>query len=74
MPVLLFVAYFLDLALTGDIAWSIHLWLGATVLASVMGLLVSYLLVPPATVLAVRRLRGSTGHAMGPFSAPSSES
>ena len=47
-PVVLYLLYFLVLGLTQGVAWSIHLWLGATVLAGVVGLLLSYCFVPPA--------------------------
>ena len=42
------VVYFAVLfALKGTIAWSVHLWTGAIVMAGIVGLLLSYLLVPP---------------------------
>ena len=47
-PALVYVFYFLTLALTGGIGWTVHFWLGSTVLAGTVGLLLSYLLVPPA--------------------------
>ncbi|MEZ4640702.1 MAG: hypothetical protein R2873_36400 [Caldilineaceae bacterium] len=47
-PVLLFGAYFGVLELTEGIGWSIHLWTGAVFLTGVAGLLLSYLLMPPA--------------------------
>jgi len=47
-PALVYVFYFLTLALTGGIGWTVHFWLGSTVLAGAVGLLLSYLLVPPA--------------------------
>jgi hypothetical protein len=34
-------------ALKGPIGWSVHLWTGAIVMAGIVGLLLSYLLVPP---------------------------
>ena len=40
-------SYFLDLMLTHGIIWSIHLWLGSCVMAGIVGLVLSYLLVPP---------------------------
>ncbi len=48
VPTLVYVFYFLTLALTGGIGWTVHFWLGSTVLAGAVGLLLSYLLVPPA--------------------------
>jgi hypothetical protein len=47
-PFLLFGAYFGVLHLTEGIGWSIHLWTGAVFLTGVTGLLLSYLLMPPA--------------------------
>ncbi len=47
-PFLLFAAYFGVLELTEGIGWSIHLWTGAVFLTGVTGLLLSYLLMPPA--------------------------
>ena len=39
---------FLGLQLTGGIGWSIHLWLGSIVVAGIVGLLLSFLVVPPS--------------------------
>jgi hypothetical protein len=47
VPASLFGLYFLALALTGGIAWTVHLWAGAIALAGVVGLLLSYLVAPP---------------------------
>jgi Tol biopolymer transport system component len=47
VPLVFYGLYFLDLLLTNGIGWSIHLWMGSAVLAGVVGLLLSYLLVPP---------------------------
>jgi hypothetical protein len=47
-PFLLFGAYFGVLEPTEGIGWSIHLWTGAVFLTGVTGLLLSYLLLPPA--------------------------
>ncbi|GAC1342421.1 MAG: hypothetical protein NVS4B7_01760 [Ktedonobacteraceae bacterium] len=47
VPTILYIFYFLDLTLTDGIVWSIHLWLGSCILAGVVGLVLSYLLVPP---------------------------
>lgn len=46
-PAILYALYFLALFLTSGIWWSIHLWAGAIFLAGVVGLLLSYLLMPP---------------------------
>jgi hypothetical protein len=39
-----FVLYHLTIALTGSLIWSIHLWLGASVMSGMLGVLVAYLL------------------------------
>ncbi len=41
------LCYFVDLMLTTGIVWTIHLWLGSCIMAGVVGLMLSYLLVPP---------------------------
>lgn len=47
VPLLMYLVYFLTLLLSGyTIYWSIHLWLGASFLAGIVGLLVSLLVVP----------------------------
>ncbi len=43
VPVILYLLYFLDLVLTTGIPWSIHLWLGSTIMAGIVGILLSYL-------------------------------
>jgi hypothetical protein len=35
--------------------WSIHLWLGSCILAGIVGLLLSYLLVPPQKPVEIAR-------------------
>ena len=47
IPVIVYASYFLSLQVTTGIGWSIHLWLGTIVVAGVIGLLMSYLVVPP---------------------------
>ncbi|KPV54413.1 hypothetical protein SE17_03905 [Kouleothrix aurantiaca] len=47
VPAILYTLYFLTLMLTVGIAWSTHLWVGAIVLAGIVGLLLSYLVLPP---------------------------
>ncbi|HET8852577.1 MAG TPA: LpqB family beta-propeller domain-containing protein [Ktedonobacteraceae bacterium] len=49
IPVAFYGLYFLDLLLTNGVAWSVNLWMGSIVLSGVIGLLLSYLLVPPIT-------------------------
>jgi hypothetical protein len=46
LPVVLYSFYFLALLVTQRIGWSIHLWLGAMVMAGIGGLLLSYLIMP----------------------------
>jgi hypothetical protein len=47
VPAFYYLCYFLTLMITGGITWSIHLWLGSSVIVGVLGLVLSYLLVPP---------------------------
>ncbi|MBV9230013.1 MAG: PD40 domain-containing protein [Chloroflexi bacterium] len=49
VPLVFYSLYFLTLLLTVGIGWSVHLWGGIIVLSGVVGLLLSYLLVPPLT-------------------------
>jgi len=51
MPVFYYLCYFVTLMTTSGITWSIHLWLGSSVIAGALGLALSYLLVPPASPL-----------------------
>ena len=48
LPVIIYSCYVLTLQLTGGIGWSIHLWLGSIVVAGIVGLFLSFLVVPPA--------------------------
>jgi hypothetical protein len=48
VPTVYYLLYFLALFLTTGVNWSIHLWLGSTVVAGITGCLLSYLLLPPA--------------------------
>ncbi|MCL4559487.1 MAG: hypothetical protein M1281_02590 [Chloroflexi bacterium] len=47
VPVVFYALYFLTLALTGGVWWTVHLWAGAILLAGVAGWLLSYAFVPP---------------------------
>ncbi len=47
VPVVLYLLYFLTLTFTTGVNWTIHLWLGSTVVSGITGFLLSYLLVPP---------------------------
>jgi hypothetical protein len=46
LPVLLFTVYFATVALLYGLSWSVHVWTGAVVSAGLVGLLVSYVVVP----------------------------
>lgn len=47
IPVIFFVLHFTAVELTWGILWSTHLWVGAIVIAGLIGWLMSYLVVPP---------------------------
>ena len=48
VPVVNYVVYFAALlVISGGIYWSVHLWTGSIVMAGIVGVLLSYLLVPP---------------------------
>lgn len=47
VPVVINGMYFLGLAAIKGIAWSVHLWVGSIVMAGIVGLMLSYVLVPP---------------------------
>jgi hypothetical protein len=55
VPAILYALYFLTLAVTGGISWSVHLWSGAIVLAGAVGVLLSYLVAPPTLPSEVQR-------------------
>ena len=46
-PLILYLAYFIELMILSGSPWTIHLWLGSCVMAGIVGLTLSYLLVPP---------------------------
>jgi hypothetical protein len=48
LPLTLYALYFLALSLTSGVWWSVHLWVGSTVIAGLTGLALSYTVVPPA--------------------------
>ena len=48
MPAILYALYYAALALYGGTWWAIHAWTGAIILAGVVGLLISFLVLPPA--------------------------
>jgi hypothetical protein len=47
LPLVFFGLYFVTVALTQGVAWSVHLAWGAPVVAGVIGLFVSFLMLPP---------------------------
>jgi hypothetical protein len=48
VPVVFYLDYFVPIMIQNNgIQWSIHLWLGSTVMAGIVGLILSYLLLPP---------------------------
>ncbi len=49
VPLVYYALYFLVLLVTKGVGWSMNLWMGSIVMAGIVGLLVSYLLVPPLT-------------------------
>jgi hypothetical protein len=49
IPIFYYLCYFITLMATSGITWSIHLWLGSSLLAGAIGLVLSYLLVPPTS-------------------------
>jgi hypothetical protein len=48
VPALYYALYFAAVQATGGVGWSIHMWTGAVVIAGIIGVLLSYLVVPPA--------------------------
>lgn len=48
LPIIYFLIYFAILLTTSRVWWSIHMWMGVTIIGGFTGLLLSYLLVPPA--------------------------
>jgi len=48
VPAINYTLYFAVLIVTQGLDWSVHLWTGSIILAGVVGLLLSYLLIPPA--------------------------
>jgi hypothetical protein len=47
VPVVFYALYFLTLALTGGVWWTVHLWAGTILLSGIAGWLLSYAFVPP---------------------------
>lgn len=46
LPVFLFTFYFTTVALAYGLVWSVHIWTGAIISAGLVGLLVSYVVIP----------------------------
>lgn len=61
VPFALYSVYFAVLALTIGMWWSIHVWAGAIVVSGLVGVLISYLLVPPSNHV-VRSFQPSEGY------------
>jgi hypothetical protein len=47
VPIVYYVLYYIALILTQGLEWTVHVWTGSIVLSGVVGLLLSYMLVPP---------------------------
>jgi hypothetical protein len=49
-PIIYNLCFFATIMLAhGNITWTVHLWMGVTIMSGVAGLLLSYLMTPPAT-------------------------
>jgi hypothetical protein len=47
VPVIFYLCYFIPIILSTGITWKIHLWLGSCVMAGIVGLGLSYVMIPP---------------------------
>jgi hypothetical protein len=47
VPMVYFTLYYVALIATHGLAWSVHVWTGSIVLSGIVGLLLSYVLLPP---------------------------
>jgi hypothetical protein len=47
VPMAYYSLYYVVLIMTQDIGWSVHIWTGSIVLSGIVGLLLSYLVIPP---------------------------
>ena len=56
VPLIFFLCYFVPIILTVGITWKIHLWLGSCVMAGLIGLGLSYLMVPPRSTEALAEM------------------
>jgi hypothetical protein len=48
VPMVYYAVYYVVLIVTQGLAWSVHVWTGSIVLSGIVGLLLSYLLIPSA--------------------------
>lgn len=54
VPAILFICYFITIAMITGIWWSVHLWTGSIVMAGLAGLLLSYCFLSPREVHSLR--------------------
>jgi len=47
VPIVYYALYYVALIVTQGLGWSVHIWTGSIVLSGIVGLLLSYLLIPP---------------------------
>jgi hypothetical protein len=47
VPILYYVLYYAALIVSHGLEWSVHVWTGSIVLSGIVGLLLSYVLIPP---------------------------
>jgi hypothetical protein len=57
IPLVYFLCYFMTLMFTGGITWSIHLWLGSSVITGIIGLMLSFVLIPTESAARDQPLR-----------------
>jgi hypothetical protein len=63
VPVALWASYFVLLRAVHGVAWPLDLWIGTTVLAAIMGILLSFVAVAPATPIPYAQRAGRLGNA-----------
>jgi hypothetical protein len=59
VPIVYYSLYYLALIVTSGLEWSVHIWTGSIVLSGIVGLLLSYVLMPPL----IRPLQASSSQA-----------
>jgi hypothetical protein len=47
LPIMYYALYYIALIATQGLGWSVHVWTGSIVLSGIVGLLLSYVLIPP---------------------------